>query len=177
MKVEIGKYRDNDKKRKIKVKIHKYDTWSMDHTLAYIVLPMLKQLKKSKHGAPNTDDEDVPEELRSTSAPEKENEYDVDKNHFKRWNWIMDEMIFAFKHIVDKNDWESKFCSGEPDWQWKKSDQTFYNPITKKHENTFEMIKGPNHTFEMDIEGIKAVNDRIDNGLRLFGKYYRGLWD
>jgi hypothetical protein len=23
----------------------------------------------------------------------------------------------------------------------------------------------------------KAINDRIANGFRLFGKYYRGLWD
>ena len=68
------------------IKIDKYDTWSMDHTLAMIVLPMLKQLQATKHGAPNVDDEDVPEELKSTSAPAKEKEYDTDGNHFKRWD-------------------------------------------------------------------------------------------
>ena len=35
------------------VKIDRWDTWSMDHTLADIILPMLRQLKKSAHGAPN----------------------------------------------------------------------------------------------------------------------------
>ena len=35
------------------VKIDRYDTWSMDHTLADIILPMLKQLNTEKHGAPN----------------------------------------------------------------------------------------------------------------------------
>ena len=55
------------------VKIDYYDTWSMDHTLADIILPMLQQLKASKHGAPYVDDQDVPEELRSTSAPPREN--------------------------------------------------------------------------------------------------------
>ena len=64
------------------VKIDHYDTWSMDHTLSHIVLPMLKQLKKDKHGSPLVDDEDVPEELRSTSAPAKENDWDIDDNHF-----------------------------------------------------------------------------------------------
>jgi molybdopterin molybdotransferase len=44
------------------------------------------------------DDIDVPEELRSTSAPPKENEYDTDANHFARWDWVMDEMIFAFEY-------------------------------------------------------------------------------
>ena len=39
------------------VKIDRWDTWSMDHTLSYIILPMLKQLKDSKHGGPRVDDE------------------------------------------------------------------------------------------------------------------------
>jgi hypothetical protein len=29
----------------------------------------------------------------------------------------------------------------------------------------------------LDVEGWKAFNKRIDNGTRLFGVYYRGLWD
>ena len=36
--------------RKIKVKIDPWDTWNMDHTLALIVLPMLRQLKEKQHG-------------------------------------------------------------------------------------------------------------------------------
>ena len=86
------------------IKIDKYDTWSMDHTLAMIVLPMLKQLQETKHGSPNVDDEDVPEELKSTSAPAKENEYDTDENHFKRWDWVMDEMIWAFTSMAEDDD-------------------------------------------------------------------------
>ena len=66
------------------VKIDRWDTWSMDYSLSFIVVPMLKQLKETKHGAPFVDDEDVPEELKSTSAPPKENDYDTDENHFKR---------------------------------------------------------------------------------------------
>jgi hypothetical protein len=54
------------------VKIDTYDTWSMDHTLADIILPMLKQLRETKHGAPQDDDADVPEYLRSHMAQPKE---------------------------------------------------------------------------------------------------------
>jgi hypothetical protein len=61
---------DKKKKRKIKVHIDRWDTWGMSETLGYIVRPMLKQLIATKHGAPWVDDEDVPEELRSTSARE-----------------------------------------------------------------------------------------------------------
>ena len=120
------------------VKIDKHDTWNMDATLAKIILPMLKQLKESKHGAPMTDDEDVPEELRSTSAPPKKNEWDVDENHFKRWDWIMDQMIWSFEEINNDSFWER---------------------------------------LGLERDELQKYEDRIDNGLRLFGKYYRGLWD
>jgi hypothetical protein len=41
----------------------------------------------------------------------------------------------------------------------------------------FSWDKGPNDTSEFDMEGYKKHNDRITEGLILFGKYYRGLWD
>ncbi len=31
------------------VKIDHWDTWSMDYTLSHIIVPMLKQLQKTKH--------------------------------------------------------------------------------------------------------------------------------
>jgi hypothetical protein len=104
------------------VKIDRWDTWSMDHTLSFIILPMLKQLKESKHGAPGVDDEDVPDQLKSTSAPPKENEYDVDGNHFGRWDYVLDEMIFAFEHLVDDS-WQDAYSSGEIDMLWTPVDQ------------------------------------------------------
>jgi hypothetical protein len=86
------------------VKIDKWDVWNMDTTLAHIILPMLKQLNKAKHGAPNVDDEDVPEELKSTSSPPKECVWDTDANHFKRWDWVMNEMIWAFEYKLKDTD-------------------------------------------------------------------------
>src|SRR5210317_2030409 len=72
--------------QKVKVRIDPWDTWSMDHTLAPIILPMLVQLKAEKHGAPFVDNEDVPKELRATKkqieAYGKKGE--VDPKHFDR---------------------------------------------------------------------------------------------
>lgn len=157
------------------VKIDRWDTWSMDHTLAYIVLPMLKQLNATKQGAPFVDDEDVPEELKSTSAPPKENEYDTDANHFKRWDWVMNEMIFAFECELDDT-WEDKFRSGEHDIIWVPVDAKG-NEVPKGDHKFTEMRRGPNDTYKCDYDGMKVVQDRIQNGFRLFGKYYQGLWD
>jgi hypothetical protein len=127
MKINMGPYKD---KRKISIKLDKYDTWNMDHTLSLIILPMLKQLKETKHGSPFVDDIDVPEHLRSFNAAPKENDWDTDEFFFARWDWVMDEMIWTFEtHIED---------------------------------NYFDYVEN---------------EERLANGLRLFGKYFRSLWD
>jgi hypothetical protein len=143
----------------------------MDHTLADIILPMLKQLKETKHGAPFVDDEDVPEELKSTSAPAKENEWDTDDNHFKRWDYALDEMIFSFECKIDDS-WQDEFRSGHID---HKSVACEWNENGKA--TMYQMADGPNHTYKCDYDGMKVVQERITNGFRLFGKYYEGLWD
>jgi hypothetical protein len=99
-------------KRTEKIRIDRWDTWSADHTLSLIIVPLLEQLRDRKQGAPFVDDEDVPEELRSTSArpmtEEERNNGGVDEFHFKRWDWIIDEMIWAFTQIRD-DEWEKQF--------------------------------------------------------------------
>lgn len=164
---------DKKKKRKIHVHIDRWDTWNMETTLGYIVRPMLKQLFENKHGAPWVDDEDVPEELRSTSAreltEEEKNNGHTDDNHFKRWDWVMNEMIFAFESLDggENQDWEDQFTTGEYDFRFEKIDE----------KGTSQMVRGPNHTAVTDWDARKAYAERIQNGFRLFGKYYQNLWD
>ena len=118
MKVNIGTYPTHrfyhtwlyklfgySPQQSIKVKIDKWDTWSMDHTLAHIVLPMLVQLKATNYGYPGN----------LTEA---------------KWNIIMDKMIYAFEHKVRDDD----------------------------------MID-------------TGDQKRMQEGFRLFGKYYQNLWD
>jgi hypothetical protein len=157
------------------VKIDRYDTWSMDHTLAHIILPMLKQLKAKKHGSPLVDDEDVPDELKSTSAQPKENEYDIDSNHHARWDYVMNEMIFAFEKTLQDN-WDEEFWSGEHGKiEWEDIGETHFNEFTNKEEKLYKMITTGTRTCDWDAR--QKVADRITNGFRLFGKYYQGLWD
>ena len=159
------------------VKIDRYDTWSMDHTLAHIILPMLKQLKEKQHGAGYVDDDDVPEGigLRSTEALPKENEWDTDSNHFERWNWVMNEMIFAFECKIDDS-WEDAFREGEIDMLWVPVD-VHGNEVPRGEHKYFQMKDGPKNTYKCDYDGMKVVQNRIDNGFRLFGRYYQNLWD
>jgi hypothetical protein len=178
--------------RKIKVKLHNYDTWSMDNTLSHIILPMLKQLKAIQHGAGYTDDEDVPFRLRRAQASDidKLEEWGTDDNHFKRWNWIMDEMIWAFNEIANDNPGEEKFSKGvsDPYWQAYAADDTLLGEprklrdrkngnVDKNLVDHYQIVDGPNHTRKTDYDGLKEYWARIRNGTRLFGKYYQNLWD
>lgn len=156
------------KERKVSIKLDPWDCWNAEHTMSLIIVPLLKQLKEVKHGAPFTDDEDAPEHLRSTACAPKENEWDTDENHFKRWEWILDEMIWAHEQIAN--------CDNE--------NQFFHHDIPKdaKVPEGWQWIGGGNillksEGFWVDRPGEEIHGKRIDNGLRLFGKYYRGLWD
>ena len=140
MKVKIGSYPKHrwyhnflyetlgvKNEPKVSVHIDDFDTWSMDHTLAYIIVPMLKQLKETKQGAPYVYPEDVPAVLRPNkkelTAYTKNG--DTDPEFFNRWDWVMGEMIFAFesKHT----DWEEQFYSANntygTDWEGRKAYQ------------------------------------------------------
>ena len=161
---------ESKKKRKIDVRIDRYDVWSMDHTLALIILPMLKKLQEEKHGSPMVDDEDVPPHMRHSDRKTDENGWDMGDNwvHYK-WEWVLNEMIFAFENIVDDS-WESQFHHGRPGFK-----EVLVSGDGESDDSLYQMVRVNNgHWF--DGEGYNAYNERIDNGLRLFGKYYRGLW-
>lgn len=150
MKVSLPKYpKDMNKERKIKIQIDPWDTWNMDSTLALIIHPMLVQLQKTKQGSPWVDDEDVPDELKSTSAPPKENEWDSDDNLHKRWDWVLNEMIWGMYQLVDD-----------------KAEEAYY-------------IKDDNspHGIKIDHAQLRAWQDRKSRAFKLFGKYFEGLWD
>ena len=147
----------------IYVKIDKWDTWSMDHTLAHIVAPMLIQLRDTTHSFNTVDIEDRPEHLIGTLPAT--NSHEPDEFAEQAWDWALSEMIFAFESKHE--DWEEQFYSGESDITWE--------PV--ENSDCFELVNGPNHTFEIDMDGMKKYQERITNGFRLFGKYYEGLWD
>ena len=158
------------KNRTVYVHIDPWDIWSMDVTLGHIVRPMLKMLKDKKHGAPQVDYEDVPKELRPTKKEIAAYNKDgtTDDKFFARWDWVMDEMIFAFESLDGgaNQDWEYQFTTGEYDFQWKKLEN-----------GDSQMVRGEKHTAETDWDARKAYAERIQNGFRLFGKYFQNLWD
>jgi len=161
---DLCQWVDSKKKRKVDIRIDNYDIWSMEHTLSLIALPMLKLLKEKKHGSPFVDDEDVPEHLRSSAAPPKENEWDTDELFHDRFSWVLDEMIWAHEQVLN-DDEHSEYYDPYEDGEDVVSNHTFLSAAEAREMGKFNQDK------------YKAYNDRLNNGLTLFGKYYRGLWD
>ena len=159
MKVHIGPYPDMDEERKVEIDVHKYDPWDAGRTIAMIAVPILKQLQVTKHGSPYTDDGDVPENLRSTSAKPKENEWDIDEFHHDRWEYILSEMIWALEQLVESK--EDDFFHWDNDAEVKKGSIGDVLGLGK---------------CTIDHEGLEAYNARIKRGTTLFGKYLQNCW-
>ena len=141
------------------VKLDPYDVWSVDHTLSIIAVPLLKKLKEVKHGAPCVDLADVPKHLHPTKAQQKKFQADgsTDDLFFKRFDWVLDEMIWAHEQIISDD-----------------GDSQFYDHTESRKETDFNKSISK---IKVDRKGLDAYHKRIENGLRLFGKYYRNLWD
>jgi hypothetical protein len=178
----INKFYLNNKNRKIEVLIENHDLWSMDQTLSYIIHPMLIKLKESKNGIPMTDEADTPHIEKGKPVIEEVDsphnlDYDLfgkgNENNFghsddkmaERWEWILDEMIYAFSTFDDK--FLDQFHAGKIDYIFVKDETTGLS----------SMQKGPNDTHKFDHVGHDAAMIRRMNGLRLFAKYYESLWD
>lgn len=143
------------RKRNVYVRIDNYDVWNMDETLRLIIGPMLVKLRENKHGSGFVDDCDVPAELRATSAPAVD-EWHSDGNMHKRYDWLLDELVWAF--TADHEAAMHKFYD--------------YSAVSK-HSSVEAQIK----SMRVDRAGVDAYQARLQRAYCLFGKYYQTLWD
>jgi hypothetical protein len=173
----MGKYL-NTKSRKIDVNIDKYDTWGLYHTLALIIFPCLIQLKHTKHGIPSEFADVGGEDYgyqQSFDFYKDSHSWAFDEK-IKEWDVVLDKMIWAF-YEISKDDYGDKYYHGKSNYDFVKTNTQFPNPVTGKMEDTFELVdKNPNEHWH-DHVGHMLHEDRIQEGLDLFGKYFRNLWD
>lgn len=148
MYVKLGPYPDGDEEREVDIRIDRYDSWNADHTIALIALPLIEQLKETQHGAPNVDNKDVPVHLRCPSTFDS-SKGDTDENWFKRWDYVLGEIIYALKTVTDDS-WDQQF---------------FYD------DDSSDTGLG------IHDEEYEEASKRRQNGFELFGKYFLALWD
>ena len=162
MRIVFGKYRKDHKPRTERVRIDDWDTWSAFTDLALIIEPLLRKFRKDTHGGPFIDNEDVPPHLQQTSDPGAHN---VDDNWHRRWDWVLDEMIWTFYAIAHEE--EFNFWTEQPEIDFSEHDEDKgkkARPLRWKKPGV------------LDRDAQNAHEARINNGLRLFGKYFRSLW-
>lgn len=177
MKLNLPKY-PKSKERKVKIQIDKWDTWNLDGTLALIILPALIQLKHTKHGIPS-EFGDVGGESYSMQRSfdfYEESHNDAFEEGCKRWEEVLDKMIWSFQQLAIE-DYDKKYHHGNIEIDWEKTPDQHTNPLTGKKEHMYQMVdKNPTRHW-YDHEGHMMHEERIQEGLDLFGKYYRSLWD
>ena len=132
MKVNIGKYPNKGTRRKVNVQIDRFDTWSLDHTLATIIYPALIQLKQTKQGIPN-DFVDVGGEEYSTQQSFDfyvESHDEAWNEGAKRWDETLDKMIWSFQQIAFE-DYGDKYHHGKINTDWEKSENQFLRDLIR----------------------------------------------
>ena len=168
MKAIIGEYSDNGD-REIDIVIDPYDSWSAEHTMALIILPLLKQLRTKKHGSPGnmlefTQSSDYNWYQRSFDFYEEGDEAADEAGH-ARWGKMLDHIIWSFQMHVDGDEVGlTAFVTVEGDGR------------------EFEDMVDENNIWigddtEYDWAGYTAHQQKIQEGFDLFGKYYQNLWD
>jgi hypothetical protein len=179
MKVNLSKYPKGNGKRRIDIQIDPFDTWSFDHTIASIILPALIQLKNTKHGVPGGFTDRVGGDFDNNLVFDfiKEDDTEVFDQLCNSWDEVLDKMIWSFLQLSIEDDYDNKYHHGKIETDWVESDYTYTDPITGKIEKTYQMVDKNPEEHWYDQIGIQEHEKRIQEGLDLFGKHFRDLWD
>jgi hypothetical protein len=160
MKVTIGNYRPPNSKaeRKINVEVHPWDTYSLYHTMALVIHPLLVAYKNDIVER----DAGVPSDFLPAIDVSGLSEEEAQKVHEEHWTKALDEWL----SILDKMIWSFQQCmedyAGEEDFFSVR--EVPVNP------------DDPFGRFDIDQNGLNDYYEKIDEGLKLFARYYRSLW-
>lgn len=166
MKITIGPYTDNDEERIVDIQIDDYDTWNLDHTLALIILPLLEKFKGDMERDmfyPSNINEEV---NHSTEVQSISDDEEKANEGYKQWLSIIDEMIYAMKGVIDDPDFFIDYDSISHEEAKEKG----YDLID------VEDLGLDITPFYVDREAQRIHDNRVREGLELFGKYFQHLW-
>jgi hypothetical protein len=93
---------------------------------------------------------------------EGEQQTAAEEKGIKEMNFALDEMIFAFEYIIDGD----KFCELPESLSFKTKG------LNLNSEKTIE----EKQAWGEYMEKANKLNERKENGLMLFAKYYDILW-
>lgn len=148
---------DNTRKRKIKIKIHDYDIWNLDHTLSLVIYELLKKYRYSQRYFIPVDN--------NTSIVFCDDD-EQESKRAEQWNEILDRMIFSFDQIINIDEVYDRFYKVKPEFEDCKDFDEILNKINSGKTKTV-----------FDYQSWETHNKKIQEGLDLFAKYFMKLWD
>lgn len=162
MKVFIGKYVKWKRlynylpeclqpKRTCIVVVDKHDSWDAFSTIAKVAYPVVKQLKETSYSYAIVDLNDLPEHVRKYCIGDEES----------AWNWVLNEILFSLEFAASDKCSTDYFMSE--------------NPINERGWEKLDTVLGNDLWYCSG--GSKQLDDRVQRGYELFGKYFSALWD
>ena len=86
-----------NEKQRVLVELDDYDTWNADETLAHVILPVLKQLQRTKTRFLHVDESDLPTGLGLRTG---ENNQVTPQ---QQWTWVIQQMIWSFEQLLNSD--------------------------------------------------------------------------
>ena len=125
------------------------ECWNLDLTFSGFILPRLIQFKKDVNG--------YPEELGT----------------FENWGAVIDKMIFAFDHIYNREAY-SKALDKQFQIDRSGMKMDFLSDGTLQITDPNREINAPREKKKDAAE--REIFRKVNEGLKLFAKYFRDLW-
>lgn len=129
-----------------KIEFDRSDCLSLDQTLAEIIVSGLTEFRKKINGFPAMDVEDIPDGMDEEKA----------------WEYSVDEMIWAFGNC--EIGWHERYETGS------------HEHVVEELPDGSKSISFKPGDYKVDIVARDAHMARMDNGRRLFAKYFHSIW-
>ena len=174
MKVNIGKYpKKTGKERKVSIKIENHDVWDFNSSVGLVLLEWLKAFRAyDKHG--------IPADMPSFCQTAEDYDTQLCFDFYKESNPPFSQSEDEWAAILDKIIWSFEEMINEPngDCYWDVKPKIDFDATFAGHSNPdgyHETIwKEPG---KFNRRKHDEYQNKIQDGLDLFCKYLRNLWD
>lgn len=168
---------------------YSYDMkWNAFYHMSVKIYPILKDYAESEHvGAPtptilSREHNSVVDKfgLDRVTAYEKaymQNDEEIEEYLFKRWDEIVQQILFAVKHIAVDNEERPEYCyDPNPHYDPKQTDPFYFVDTEDGKYRELKFNKDYGKT-NLNHERAREFDERVATGFELLGAYWRNLWD
>jgi len=139
--------------------------------MAKKMLPYLYDFRDNKKlGTPYFEDLDVHPFEKRTDEEQKS----IDEIRTERWDYIINEIIFALEYCVNEDDSDCQVVNP----LYNPNQDKVFKDTPIRENGTSELL--PNEDYgatKTDMTLLKDKMNRVREGLRLMGQYFMNLWD